>query len=269
GIQTQGTKRPLFFVHSIGGGVLYYSDLAKVLGDDQPFYGLQAPGLEDDRTTVKTTPELAALYIEEMRKVQPEGPYMIGGWSYGGVVAFEIAVQLQKQGAEVALLAMLDSRVPIPEDEGADEVYYALDHLENLAIFHERPMPIKQEQVVGMETEAALRLIFQEGVNGQLLSLESGFEAFRRTIDVMHANKKAFHTYEPTPYAGNLTMLKAIERPEEEAFVPTNGWDQFIGGEIEVRLVPGNHFTMVKHPYVQDVGEQLKDCLATVNLARK
>ena len=104
GIQTQGTQRPLFFVHSIGGGVLYYSDLAKMLGDDQPFYGLQAPGLEDDRTALKTTPELAAVYIEEMRKVQPEGPYLLGGWSYGGVVAFEMAVQLQRQGAEVARL---------------------------------------------------------------------------------------------------------------------------------------------------------------------
>ena len=108
-IQGGGTRRPFFCIHAAGGNVLEYHNLARHLGPDQPFYGLQAKGLDGKEEPHTTICEMAAHYIKEMRDVQPEGPYFIGGRSSGGTIAFEIACQLKAAGEEVALLALLDT----------------------------------------------------------------------------------------------------------------------------------------------------------------
>ena len=97
-------RRPFFFVHSVGGEVMAYLKLARLLGSDQPVYGLQSPDppLED-------VCEMAARYLAIVREVQPEGPYRIAGWSMGGVVAFELARQLEAQGETTEILAMIDA----------------------------------------------------------------------------------------------------------------------------------------------------------------
>src|SRR6184192_2475708 len=104
-----GQRQPFFCVHAAGGNVLEYRDLARLLGPDQPFYGLQAKGLDGKSEPHTTIKEMASYYIREMREVQPEGPYMIGGRSSGGTIAFEMACQLDAQGQKVALLALLDT----------------------------------------------------------------------------------------------------------------------------------------------------------------
>ena len=112
GIQTGGSRPPFFCVHPASGSVLGYVELARHLGSDQPFYGLQAPGLDDESEPVAQVEALAARYVAAVRGVQPGGPYLLGGWSIGGVIAFEMARQLRRQGHEVALLALLDSFAP-------------------------------------------------------------------------------------------------------------------------------------------------------------
>ena len=111
-IQPGGSKRPLFLVHPAGGQVFPYVHLAQFLGPDQPCYGLQARGLEDGQDPHTRIEDMAAYYIQAMQTVQPTGPYLLGGWSMGGVVAFEMAQQLHAQGQRVALLALLDGRIP-------------------------------------------------------------------------------------------------------------------------------------------------------------
>src|SRR4030095_6864448 len=105
-IQPNGSKPPLFCIHAGGGHVLFYRDLARRLGSDQPFYGIQARRLRGRQVAHSSVEEMAAHYIEEMRTVQPNGPYYLGGSSFGGLVAFEMARQLDAQGAEVALVAL-------------------------------------------------------------------------------------------------------------------------------------------------------------------
>lgn len=95
-IQPQGNRTPFFCVHPAGGHVLCYVNLSRYLGDEQPFYGLRAIGFDEGEKPLDKVEDRASLYIEAMRTVQPEGPYQIGGWSFGGVVAFEIAQQLHK-----------------------------------------------------------------------------------------------------------------------------------------------------------------------------
>ena len=120
-IQPGGSKRPLFLVHPAGGHVFPYVHLAKFLGPDQPCYGLQARGLEDGQDPHTRIEDMAAYYIQALQTVQPTGPYLLGGWSMGGVVAFEMAQQLHAQGQRVALLALLDSRIPTPDETFPEE----------------------------------------------------------------------------------------------------------------------------------------------------
>ncbi|MCC6943203.1 MAG: amino acid adenylation domain-containing protein, partial [Thermomicrobiales bacterium] len=107
-IQPNGTKPPFFCVHSIDGDVLRFAALARFLGDDQPFYGLRAQGLEGTLSPLADVKEIAATYIAEIRRIQPVGPYFLGGYSGGGMIAFEMARQLQQGNAHVALLAIID-----------------------------------------------------------------------------------------------------------------------------------------------------------------
>src|SRR5690242_6769903 len=117
-IQPAGTGKPFFFVHPVGGNVLCYVELAQRLGTERPFYGLQSRGLSGGQEPLRELSEMAASYLEAVRAVQPEGPYLLGGWSMGGVVALEMAHQLRQQGEQVERVVMLDSTMP----SGAQEM---------------------------------------------------------------------------------------------------------------------------------------------------
>ena len=116
-VQPLGSRPPLFCMHGAGGTVLIYRDLSRHLGLDQPFYGLQSQGLDGDRPPLTTIEEMATLYLKDIRKTQPHGPYFLAGYCGGGTIAYEVAQQLQEDGERVALLAMFDtmnwSKIPI------------------------------------------------------------------------------------------------------------------------------------------------------------
>ncbi len=120
-IKPGGANKPLFLVHPAGGHVFPYVHLAQFLGPEQPCYGLQAKGVEDGEDPHTRIEDMAAYYIQALQTVQPTGPYCLGGWSMGGVVAFEMAQQLHAQGQRVALLALLDGRIPTPDETFPEE----------------------------------------------------------------------------------------------------------------------------------------------------
>ena len=110
-IQPEGSAAPFFCVHPGGGNVLCYLRLSQHLGADQPFYGLQAPGLDGICEPLNTVEEMAERYVAAIRRSYPHGPYALGGWSVGGVVAYEMAQRLRADGQEVRTLAIMDSGV--------------------------------------------------------------------------------------------------------------------------------------------------------------
>jgi acyl carrier protein len=116
-IQSGGSKRPFFCVPGAGGNVIYFYHLARYLGSDQPFYDLQARGLDGEQMPHAQVEDMAAYYIEALQTVQPQGPYLLGGHSFGSYVAFEMALQLLHQGQEVAMLAILDTRASVPTNK--------------------------------------------------------------------------------------------------------------------------------------------------------
>src|SRR5581483_2935417 len=110
-LQKHGLRAPFFCVHAGGGSVFCYLDLVRHLGTDYPFYGLQLPELGEEINVISVE-QLATQYLAAMQTIQPEGPYLLGGWSGGGIIAFEIASQLRRQGHDVALLCLFDSHMP-------------------------------------------------------------------------------------------------------------------------------------------------------------
>lgn len=111
-IQPHGSKPPLFCIHGAGGNVLMYRQLVPYLGSEQPIYGIQPKGLDGHETPLNRISEMAAVYVKEMRDLQPQGPYYLAGLSAGGLIAFEMALVLQSQGQQVAMLALIDPHAP-------------------------------------------------------------------------------------------------------------------------------------------------------------
>src|SRR5439155_4504057 len=124
---------PFSCVHGAGGHVLNYYALAHHLGADQPYYGLQAQGLDGPQPIHHTIDEMAAHYLEEIRSLQPEGPYLLGGYCMGGTIAFEMAQQLHAEGQQVGLLALFDtynwSKLPTLPTSLPYQVYFLVRNL--------------------------------------------------------------------------------------------------------------------------------------------
>jgi thioesterase domain-containing protein/acyl carrier protein len=270
-LQPRGSRPPFFWVHPAGGDVLCYASLARRLGDDQPFYGIQARGFAGDEEAPASIEEMAALYSDEIRRLQPGGPYFLGGWSLGGPVAFEIARQLRAQGETVALLAILDGAPRLdasgPEQTDAD---YLLDIAAYVGNFWGRDPEVSHERLEALGAEEQIAYVAERLAAVDFLPPGTGERQLLRVLAVYRANVRALRSYEPGFYPGGLTLLRAEQRfalpgPFEEEDL---GWSAVAGGPVEVHTVPGNHLTLLAEPYVQEVALRLRRSLAESALSR-
>jgi len=251
-IQPEGSRRPFFCVHPASGEALCYIDLAYHLGPDQPFYGLQAPGLSGEQEPYARVEDAAARYIDAIRQVQPEGPYLLGGWSIGGMIAFEMARQLHVQGQEVALLALFDSGAPV-----ADQRLFDLDDTTILAaIAGYANLPISFEQLRQLSAEQQEVMVVELAKQAGLVRPQTGFAQIRNFVNVTRANDRLLKTYMPGIYPGRITFFRATD------FIrPQPSWEPFSSQPIEVHDVPGKHVTMIYPPHVRTLAEELSQCL--------
>lgn len=266
-LQPGGTKRPFFCVHALGGNVLEYQPLARFLGDDQPFYALQSYGLNQEHEPHKTIEEMAAHYIKEMQAIQPEGPYLLGGRSLGGTVAFEMACQLQAQNQEVALLALLDTdpmgyHKLMPQDSSDFRKLHrffkrANGHLTNLSQinFGEKIEYFrgKAKYVPGKIKNKLWQAIYKFYLwrNRPLPKVLQSVQEF---------NFMAVMNYVPKIYPGKVTLFWAIE-DLRGSYDVQEGWNFLALGGVETHNISGNHLDIVKEPYVQDLAAKLKQCI--------
>jgi amino acid adenylation domain-containing protein/non-ribosomal peptide synthase protein (TIGR01720 family) len=264
-VQPRGSGRPFFCVHPVGGNVLCYVELARHLGPGRPFYGLQyVPGQEADARVEA----LAARYLEAVREAQPRGPYLLGGWSFGGLVAFEMARQLREQGEEVAQLVLIDSGVPAAVGAVGNEA----DDAELLARFvtdlvgrfvqgrPAAPVGVSLDALRGLTPDEQLRAVAESPFAADLLPDYGGLEQLKRLFEVFKANSSAAAVYAPKPYGGAVTLLRAGEGPP--APDPQLGWGEFVAGAVELHEVPGNHYSILTEPNVRVLAERLGSCLA-------
>ncbi len=262
---------PIFFVHPIGGGIVCYVYLARHLGPDQTVYAFQALEKEDPHTEVET---MAAAYIEAMREVQPKGPYLLGGWSFGTYVAFEMACQLTRAGEKVDLLAICDNGKPglndqAPEDDptsGKDPVALARI-LENFANLKE-PLPIDEDYLRQLGPDEQLLYIMEQAKKARIMPQELTLPQVKRSLHNFKSRVEAARSYAPSVYPGKVTLFKADEsQPWDRDYLasdPTWGWSGISSEPVELHRVPGSHETVIAEPAVIDLAAKLRECIAQI-----
>jgi amino acid adenylation domain-containing protein len=262
-IQPGGALAPFFCVHPAGGDVLCYAPLARHLGPDRPLYGLQSRGLSGGGEPVGTIPGMAALYLEEIRRVQPEGPYRIGGWSLGGVVAFEMARQLRERGEEEALLVLLDSALGMAAGEPEDDVDLLLDVVAYVANLWGGELSVSREELEAFDAGARLDRVLDLLRGAGFLPPGAGLDQLSRTLDVYRANLAAARAYRPQVggEGGGAVLFRAAEAPGALADLPDLGWGRFLSGPLEIETVPGHHLNLLAEPNVRTLAERLRRCL--------
>ncbi|WP_163996532.1 non-ribosomal peptide synthase/polyketide synthase [Pyxidicoccus caerfyrddinensis] len=227
-IQTGGDLPPFFCVHPVGGGVLTYAGLARELGPRQPFYGLEAQGLDGAEPPLESILEMAYFYIEAIRTVQPHGPYRLGGWSLGSVIAFEMARALRLRGEEVEVLALIE---PSPTSYARGE-----------------PVP---------DTSALAGLFEADPARLAAVSEEQ-----RQNLErVFTANLCALQAHTLKPQAGALTLLLGADTQGLQGEGPTRGWDALVD-TVDVVTLPGDHHSLLSAPNHEALARALASVLS-------
>ncbi len=244
--------------------MLCYASLARRLGADQPFYGLQARGIDGREPPRARIEDMAADYVSAIRAVQPSGPYHIGGWSFGGIVAFEVAQQLRQTGEEVAHLALIDSGAPVHGFTMSD-----LDDATMLAWF---------ARDMGWWPESLLASLMQRRPEEQLRYILERAESegradagtARTLLEVFKANWLALRSYVPKAYPHKAVLYRCRDLASlfEAGALSSDdlvdsldrswGWSKVVGMPVEVHELPGDHFTILTEPDVGVLADLLK-----------
>lgn len=249
----EATGRTIPLASLFQGATVEY--LARLL---QPFYAFQAAGLDGERESHTGIEERATDYIEAMGRVQPIGPYLLGGWSMGGVVAYEMAQQLESQGHKVALVALLDSFAPDPDDKLATDDLQLLAHfIQNLGLPPDE-LRIHQDGAAQLEAGDLLSHILEEAKAASLAPPDMGLAEAQRLFHVFKTNLRAMSSYSPKPYRGKIVLFKASEFMMKASQDSALGWQHFAPEGIDVYSTKGNRNKMMRDPNVKELAGQLR-----------
>jgi amino acid adenylation domain-containing protein len=270
-IQTAGEANPVYALPGAVGSVMYLYPLSSYLGQQQPFYALQTPGL-DGSTTPETVSALARFHLQALRKQQPEGPYQLIGHSSGGRVAFEMAWQLEQQGETVAFLGILDTSAPDTNQPNPMADYTELNWLSDIVQEFEKMLGIdlnlSLEQLRAMpEIEIAYAKVMQAFVereiffapNAPVTELKALVNTYRITVQG-HADYQ-IHGKVHCP----IHLFRASEQMAETEFEDKReawGWASGTHAKVEEHWVPGTHLTMMALPHVEILADKLAQCLS-------
>jgi thioesterase domain-containing protein/acyl carrier protein len=268
-IQPDGSRPPFFCAEVYGGNVHFYRDLARHLGSDQPFYVLQLQDLEESQAHDVCVEDMAAHYLKDIRLLQPQGPYFLGGYGSGGQVAFEMAQQLQAQGQEVALLALFDAYAAgcppaTPQSrrfryqvyrfgQRVRNTWGSLSLLQPKAVL---PYVLKQA------AEAARGLSVGIAMGAKKLAGMSSHGAAA-------SDRAAINDYVPKVYPGRMTLFRASQQPAGYHYTPQLGWEGLAAEGVEVHDIPGYYGSILIEPRVRILAAQLQACLDKAQAAEE
>ncbi len=240
---------PLFLVHPGGGTVLPYRDLAARL--DADCYGLQAPGLGDGEHPIASVEALATHYVDAIIAQYPSGPYRIGGWSFGGIVAFDMAHRLRAMRRDVELLAILDVHAPgaLPAEE------WQKDSARLLVDIFAEDLGVEHADLAGRPLDEQLADITRRAIAAKLFPANFTIEAAQRIWAMFQAHRRAERQYQGTPYAGDVLLITSDVRLHEQD--PTLGWSRF-ARRVAVQRIPGNHQQILRVPSVDHLAAALR-----------
>jgi len=262
-IHANGSGTPFFCVHHLGGQALTYEPLAKALGPDQPFYAFQSPLVSQADPGETSIEELAAVYVKELRAFLPQGPYLLGGTSFGGLVAFEMAQQLHAQGVEPELVVLFDTSVPGSEQH--------VGIVEQASIFWRH---LRKEGAAYLVQKSAEKLEqwgewlvrrMHEAVYHYYRTTHRDIPPAIRYSQVEKMHWRALERAKPKSYPGKITLMRALDRSPENLAMredPNLGWATIAVGGLDIHHVQSGHNTMLREPFVQNVAQELKGILA-------
>ncbi|NEO38508.1 MAG: amino acid adenylation domain-containing protein [Moorea sp. SIOASIH] len=264
-INPNGSKVPIFCIHPGGGTAFCYFELAKLLGTEQPFYGLQALGIEKGQEPLTRVEDMASLYLSAIREVQPNGPYTLLGWSFGGAVALQMAYELTIQGEQVAFLGLLDTYAPskLPDEQNLVEV----EGEEIVFQLFGGTVSIPTEEFQKLAPEERTVFILNKAQQANVVPLDFQVADIERLLKVLELNYNAMRSYSPPNYSGSMTLFKpekgslGFSQEVIAAMGPTLGWAEESIGEVKVETVPGYHEYMVSQPSVTTLAKKLQACI--------
>ncbi|MET0396200.1 MAG: amino acid adenylation domain-containing protein [Longimicrobiaceae bacterium] len=271
-LQPQGTLPPLFFIHSADREVMGYVNVVRHLGAGQPVFGVRDLG-----DMSRPVAQIASDHIAAIQEIQPWGPYYLASWSFGGLVAFEMALQLERQGETVAFLGLLDTVSPhfMEQWPWSDFPHRAVTLAGDIAAQRRRPFPLRVEELAGMEPAEQIRRIV--AVLHEQGAVHAGFDtaALARGCKSAEDRYTSRSGYVPGRFSGTVTLFRATDVSEElnmfiarfpEAEQRTLGWSQYVGNSVEVYEVPGKHATLGSEPHVRVLVQHLRESLAAARL---
>lgn len=238
---------PLFLIHHISGDITAYRDLAHYLGAEHTIYGVRVPELDNNQKPLDRIEAMASRYIEQMRAVQPKGPYLLGGHSAGAHIAFEMAQQLRAAGERIALLAILeaDARRPGGRRGLIDEVRFQFESV--------RKLPRKQRATylwhkLARWAERPPKQVQRPPEQGTKNAVWTAME-------------RAVRAYHPRSYPGAITLFRATDRSVTGTYSRTLGWGRLAREGVRVIDVPGTHSTVLRPGSEPPIAAKLRDCL--------
>jgi thioesterase domain-containing protein len=250
-----------------------YANLAKYLAPDRPLYGIESRGLRGQEEFSRVE-EMAEHYIEELRRIQPEGPYYLGGYCFGGIVAYEMARQLLDRDQEVAFLGLIDAAAPNGSYDrmpwwrpsflprfARNSFYWLVDFSrlqseERRDYFRRKARALKKKLWRGSRNG---------GTNGHSVDLDELINVSLFSEDELklwRIHLRADHDYVPQAYPGRVTLFHTLGQPLFCSLDPERGWGELAEGGVAIQLSTGAHEQIFAEPHVEHLAAQFRECLA-------
>ncbi len=270
-LQPNGSKRPFFFLPGGEGNVLNFHDLARRMAPDQPLYGLQTRGLYGDRPPFDRVEDMAADHLESMRAVQPRGPYLLGGHCSGAMVALEMALQLQRRGERVAVLASCDAWAPAVLNVRIKTETFLDDRVEFYSILAAGfrywfgvEIGVNGEALHAIEPERRAAHFMDLARRHGAYTPDTPDERVERVLALYRA--ASYSDYVPAErFEGPITYLRARDSKFCETL--TEGWEDLSTQPLRLRMVPGNHVSLLTEPHVEALVSELRAAIAEAQVS--
>jgi amino acid adenylation domain-containing protein len=246
-------KRPIFLVHPVGGGVFCYTDLINYFPDDLPVYAFQAHGFDGQCGPLAQVETMAQAYLQLLRSTQPEGPYLLGGWSMGGIVAYEMAQQLQKDGLETELLILIDTHAPavMKTAVSVDEATLLTDFARNIKITDIQNLN-KYKQ-----TDQRLNDLLEQAKKMAAIPPDTTLLQLQKLFNLFKSNTLASINYTPRPYSQTAILFTASDYSPTRKWDTDLGWKELMTETLHIKTVPGDHTTLIQAPNVKLIAQEL------------
>jgi thioesterase domain-containing protein len=253
-LQNQGSEPPLFVVHGAGGTVTGYLPLVRALGGDQPVFAFEARGSQKrDHSRVLA---LATYYLAALRRLYPNGPYRLAGWSAGALIAFELACQLERQGQRVSHLALIDPPLKLERKKRQTSIKKTSPLVK---FARHQGVNLSESTLSRVPEGQRFSFLLKRFKKANLVAAQTTLAEFQRQVQLFNYHFEAIRSYVPQSYSGKVFIFLSEDGKKPAESNAMADWEKF-APDLEVERVAGSHQTMMRLPHVKILAEKLQEC---------